>query len=95
MITLNKDSKTIYLANHFSRNLAFRNTVRNLFHLINESDLDEVILNFQDVEIISRSFAHEILVSLRETEKKVLIENLPPNVQRMFDLVKSHKSYSS
>lgn len=95
MITLNDEKNTIYLASHFSRNLAFRNSARNLFDLINNSNFDEIILNFQDVELISRSFAHEILVNLRETEKKVIIESIPPEVQRMIDLVKSHKSYRS
>ncbi len=93
MITLNDEKKTIYLASHFSRNLAFRDNARNLFDVINNSDLDEIILNFQDIEAISRSFAHEILVKLRETEKKVIIENIPPDVQKMMDLVKNHESW--
>ena len=95
MITLNKERNTIYLANHFSRNLAFRDSVRNLFSFINNSDLDEIILNFQDVELISRSFAHEILVNIRETDKKVIIECIPPEIQQMLDLVRSHKSFKS
>jgi len=92
MITLKNEIKTIYLEKYFSKNLAFRDNARTLFDLINNSELDEIILNFQDVEAISRSFAHEILVKLRETEKRVIIENIHPDVQRMMDLVKNHKS---
>lgn len=93
MISLSNNNKTVDLVKCFSRNLAFRDNARNLFAAINNSDLDEIILNFQDIEAISRSFAHEILVKLRETEKKVIIENIPPDVQKMMDLVKNHESW--
>ena len=95
MISLSNEENTIYLANHFSKNLAFRDTVRTLFSFINNSDLDEIIINFKDVDFISRSFAHEILVNLRETDKQVFLENITPSVQRMLDMVKSHKSCRS
>ncbi|MHA2238388.1 MAG: STAS-like domain-containing protein [Candidatus Hodarchaeales archaeon] len=92
---MSDEENTIHLASNFSRNLAFRDTVKTLFNHINNSDLDEIIIDFQDVEFISRSFAHEILLNKRESKKKVILKNVAPRVQRMIDMVQSHKSYRS
>lgn len=81
----------IVLAKLISPNLASRYNVDKLFDSINSLPVHTVYITFRDVETISRSFAQEYLKRVANTDKKIIQENVPSQVEAMFEIVKSNK----
>ncbi len=91
MITSTNKQNTVLLAEFISENLVFRDSVIDLFKQINESKLSKLFINFQDVQSITRSFAHQY-VKMKEQSKKTIIHiNIAPDIQRMFELIITNK----
>jgi STAS-like domain of unknown function (DUF4325) len=49
---------------------------------------DNIIIDFSEVNSISRSFAHQYLTSKRESNIVINEVNVPKNVEQMFEIVK-------
>jgi|SRR3989338_4195346 len=79
--------KKLIVKNVLSQDLATRDSVKNLFQLINSSKEDTIVLDFAQVKSITRSFAHEYLC-YRDNSDKIIEEiNLSPWLKKMFLVV--------
>lgn len=94
-------SKTIDLKEYLkSTSLVTRQSVRDLFDMIEKSEDKIIILDFQDMEFASRSFFDELNDKQSKSNKKVEFVNLNLDLQKLSEFVansskaKSH-SYSS
>ena len=95
-------SKTIILKEYLkSTSLVTRQSVRDLFDMIQKSNDKVIILDFKDMEFASRSFFDELNEKQSKLlDKKVEFINLNPDLQKLSEFVtssskaKSH-SYSS
>ena len=89
---LNKDNKTqkIKLSKIFEGNISTRAAVALINHEI-KIDIDKIILDFANIDFISRSFTHELLRFIENHERKVEIANTKKSVKDMLALVKSAK----
>ena len=82
-------TQTFSIINEISKDLALRNTAESLFNKIQESIDDECIIDFSNVNSISRSFAHEYLTKKDSIDKKISEINVPVTVEKMFYIVKN------
>ena len=85
-------SKTINVASMLSANLALRDTAVKFVLYVEGLPNSEVILDFNDVKTITRSFAHEYCTRKRDIHKRVRETNVSPNVEKMFEVVKEAHS---
>ena len=65
----------------------FRKSANELFEYINSSDVNKVIIDFNNVRTITRAFAHQYLTNKRNSSKVIIDINIAPNIQKMFDIV--------
>jgi len=81
--------KTLYLKNIFnSPILRSRSAAQLLFRKIQAlPSTEKIILDFEDIDFVSRSFANELLVSLRN-RANVSIVNTNSNIEEMFKVAK-------
>jgi hypothetical protein len=82
----------ISVAKVLSPNLALRDTASNFFDEIEALDCKEVTIDFDKVETITRSFAHEYLSRKRTATKTIMEKNLPLSVQKMFMAIENSSS---
>ena len=85
-------SKTINVASMLSANLALRDTAVKFVLYVEGLPNSEVILDFNDVKTITRSFAHEYCTRKRDIRKRIRETNVSPNVEKMFEVVKEAHS---
>lgn len=77
-----------------SSNLSFRHTANKLFDDINKIETKNIIIDFCDIQTISRSFAHQFLIRKKETKKKITEINMNEDVKKMFKVVASTKPHN-
>jgi len=77
----------IRLEKHIGALLAFRDYVDDLFEEINRVDANVIELDFEGVEFMSRSFAHEYLLRKSKSEKDIYEKNKCPSIQNMLSVV--------
>ena len=70
MTTSNKT--TIKLSRIFSNSLALRDNADHLFDRVESSQKKEIVLDFHNVNSMSRSFAHQYLLRKAKTRKKIV-----------------------
>jgi len=75
------------IRNHLSEDLATRNRASQFFELMESSRADRVVVNFEMVQSISRSFADEYVKRKRAFRVAVSEKNVPINIQKMFEIV--------
>ena len=77
----------IYLEEDFGPILGSRDTVRYLDQKIGGANF--VILDFEKVEFISRSFSHELWVYIHrvQPEKKLKLTNMGHSVKKMWEMI--------
>jgi hypothetical protein len=85
-------SKTIKVVNFLSANLALRETAARLVVYIEGLPNPEVILDFNHVKTISRSFAHEYCTRKRDSHKKISEVNVPRDIAKMFLVVREARA---
>lgn len=88
-------SKTINVAHTLSANLALRETAARFVRFIEGLPNPEVILDFNDVKTISRSFAHEYCTRKREIHKSISEVNISPDVAKMFTVIEEARAKRS
>ncbi|MCE5295847.1 MAG: hypothetical protein LLG16_01935 [Euryarchaeota archaeon] len=72
-----------------SEDLATRNRASQFFEMLESSDSRSIVVNFTQVQSISRSFADEYLKRKKASHLTIHERNVPNNVQKMFEIVKS------
>ena len=80
-------SLKISMKEKISVDLSLRDSARNFFEFLESLPSEEVVLDFNDVQSISRSFAHEFIDRKRASQKKIREVNVPQNVRKMFAVV--------
>ncbi len=78
-----------------SVDLALRNSADILFEKISKSKAKIVIIDFKDVQSITRSFAHQYSLNKRTTAKTIEEIDMPSNVEKMMEIVSEHKERRS
>lgn len=77
----------------FDRSIATRIAVENLF-LFDKTDINEIVLDFKDIYLISASASHQVIMEIRNLEKtniQVSMINLNENVEKMLELAKTDR----
>lgn len=85
---LNEKVLKISIQQRISKNLGMNSSARNLFEEINNSPANVIEIDFSDVIFMSRSFTQEYLSQKYYTDKEIIEENVPNDVELMFDIVK-------
>lgn len=80
---------TLLLKDRASENLSLRNMASNVFNAEEFQGKDRVLVDFTGIVSISRSFAHEYLVNKEKQSCVVVDVNVPPDIGRMFEIVKN------
>jgi hypothetical protein len=83
---------TIHIAKRFNNSLMLRNEVKGLSFRIKFLSFifSKIILDFTDVEFVSRSSAHEFILLQRQFSK-IVFTHQSTNVHQMFDIVANYK----
>jgi hypothetical protein len=84
---MNTSECEIIIAKRISRDLVLRDSAVNLMEEIERCSFEKVVIDFQDVESITRSFAHEYVSRKRRSRKTILEKNVPLGVEKMFMVV--------
>jgi anti-anti-sigma regulatory factor len=87
------NSKVVKFSEFFDRSISTRSAIENLFNF-DKAGLKEVVLDFADIYLISASASHQVILEIRELEKKditVNLINIDKNVGRMLDLSKTDR----
>ena len=90
MTRSSNDTTPISVSEQLGTMLMLRSAVSPLFRKIAENRPDRVIVDFANVEFMSRSFAHEYLSAKASSRRTIEETNVPMNVRKMLDLVSSH-----
>jgi anti-anti-sigma regulatory factor len=84
-------SKNIILSKTFDGSISTRAAIENIFKDI---IADEVVIDFLDIYFISSSAAHQIVMEVRDLEKKkvkVVTVNMDEDVYKMLELAKTDR----
>lgn len=76
----------IILEREIGRDLGQRSKIEEIFNNI-DSNVTRVIMDFTNVEFMGRSFAQEYLNQKHFATFEVIEENVPQDVQKMFDTI--------
>ncbi len=90
-MTILISQKFIRLTESIGSNLFLRTHADELFDSIESKKNTSVIVDFDGIQSISRSFAQEFLYRFEESTNIVTLINEPENVKKMFDIVKEPK----
>ena len=80
-------AKKIQLSDHFGKMIITRNAIINLFDFINQLSEKGILIDFKDIEFISRSCADEYMKRKLISDKQIKEKNILPNILAMFLLV--------
>ena len=75
------------IRDHLSEDLATRNRASQFFELMESSRADMIVVNFEKVQSISRSFADEYVKRKKASMMAVCEKNVPINIQKMLEIV--------
>ena len=89
MSTSKIKEQRIQLAKFVSQNLLFRNSADELFEYINKIEPNNIIIDFNKVQSITRAFTHQYLLNKKKSKKKITDINISPHVQNMFEIITS------
>lgn len=86
-------NKAINVAQALTPAISSRDVAKRLKPLIVQADTQSVDLDFQDVQVISRSVAHELLTMKEElaSKKKLVFTNLNKDVKEMLRITAANR----
>lgn len=87
-------AQEIVVKNHVGSLLMFRRTVPRLFRTITSLGASRVVVDFADVEFMSRSFADEYLTSKHRCKIRIDERRVPAEVRTMLELVARQQAAS-
>lgn len=76
----------ILLKKEIGPDLGSRQRIEELFNNIDENT-SKVIMNFEDIEFMGRSFAQEYLNQKKSAPFEIIEKNMPREIKRMFDVI--------
>lgn len=76
----------IVLAEKIGKDLGQRSKIEEIFKNISPN-INKVTMDFTNVEFMGRSFAQEYLNQKKFASFEVIEENVPPDVEKMFDII--------
>ncbi len=80
-------NKKILLSDYFNKMIITRNAVADFFSLLSQIKEKEIVLDFKEIEFMSRSCADEYIKRKLSLHKRIIEINLSPNILAMFLLV--------
>lgn len=83
-----QDCTFIKIEQLISSNLGMNISAKELFEEINNSPNPNIIIDFTDVLFMGRSFTQEYIFQKMISDKNIYEENIPEEIQKMFDVVK-------
>lgn len=81
----------ILIWRRLGRVLMLRNSAGSLFQEVKELEPPRVVLDFSEVEFMSRSFADEYLAAKAASPKRIEEQHLPRAVRQMLALVSAQQ----
>ena len=88
-------SKKIVVKNAIAKNLVTRNAAKELFMSLKKLNKDKIILDFEGVVFMSRSFADEYLTQRNKFKAAELEEiNMSEAIEKMLDVVSGVRTTS-
>src|SRR3990167_5645854 len=90
MLNKNSKSKNVFVKDLFGSTVSTRQAVQELAKHISLKN-PKVIIDFDEVEFVSRSFAHEFL-RFQKKHPAVEAQNCSKDVKKMFDTVRQSNS---
>lgn len=91
MLNRNSKSKSIVVKELFGTTVNTRQAVQELAKHVPQKASKKVVVDFDKVEFVSRSFAHEFL-RFQKKYPDVEVLNLSRNVKKMFNTVRESRS---
>lgn len=76
----------IFLKKEIGSDLGSRNKIEELYQNL-DKNTSKIIMNFEGVEFIGRSFAQEYLNQKHFASFEVIEKNVPEDVEKMFDII--------
>ena len=83
-----KDCTFIKIERFISSNLGMNISAKELFEEINNSPNPNIVIDFTGIIAMGRSFAQEYIYQKMKSDKNIFEENLPEDVEKMFEVVK-------
>ncbi len=80
--------KKVLLAKEFGNNIFTRSSISEFFKKLKKLKNSEILIDFKNVEFISRSCADEYIKQKNAIKKKLVEVNMSKNVYSMFDTVR-------
>lgn len=87
-------SEIINIAEKISPHLALRDMADAFFNWLEKLPCESATLDFNGVQSISRSFAHQYIQRKAKSNKVIKEINMPSNVSKMLDIVENQKPRS-
>lgn len=82
-----KSTIKVMIKERISVDLALRDTADMFFDYLESIPQKEIIVDFNNIKSISRSFAHEYITRKNQSKKLITETNLPENVKKMFYVI--------
>ena len=76
----------ILLKKEIGSDLGSRQKIEELFNNI-DKNTSKVIMNFEDIEFMGRSFAQEYLNQKNSASFEIIEKNMPQEIRKMFDVI--------
>lgn len=83
--------ESIQLKDHIDKNLSLRSLADMLFDYINSLDDIDIIIDFDSVNSMSRSFAQQFIERMENSRNHITCTNEPENIKKMFNTVRHPK----
>lgn len=79
----------ISIAHELSPDLALRDIATSFMDRLESQRYSEIVLDFSEVETITRSFAHEYVTRKAKSSLSINEVNVPDNIGRMFKVIEN------
>ena len=88
-----RDVKEVNIEKEIHKNLGMRSTAEIFFNNL-DSNFSKIIIDFKDVEFVSRSFAQEYVYQKKQRNSEIIEKNMSEFVKNMLDIVtKDYENY--
>ena len=77
----------VRICEEISSHLILRDQTDLFFEKLNTKSEENIVIDFSNVVLISRSFADQYILRKARSHKRIAECNLPENVQKMFQIV--------
>ncbi len=84
---LTSQPNVVYVQRLLSPNPTFRESANLLFSYIQNIDADTIIVSFNGVNAVTRSFIHQYLINKTHCEKKIVEVGMSKSIKAMYNLV--------